>query len=100
MVVESSFGIIKMLRISSEGWDFWGAGIDQMQVEVIALLDTEPNKAFGLELKGNKSWLSSQLAMLSVLRDAYLHQLQVQFAYDSNPPGKTTYILKRVQFGQ
>ena len=95
-MVDSKVGKIKILRVSEQGWDVWGADPDALQAEVFVTLDSEPNMAFGLTLKGLDQDLSSHLGMLSVLRDAFINQLKVGISYDPIL-GKNNQWIKRVQ---
>lgn len=96
MPLEGIKGQVKFLRVG-DPTNVWGPPNDAMRTEVVVILDTQPDIAAGIELEEGDPALPSRLAMLSVLRDAYVHKLQVGIAVE-RPQGKKTGILRRVEF--
>ena len=89
-------GKIKHLRVSdSDHADIWGPPGDQLVTQVVVVLDTHLDLAFGFEIKGNDPNVPSRLAMLSTLRDVYIHDLTVGFGCDIED-GKHGGIIKRI----
>lgn len=95
MGFEGAQGQIRFLRVNDLGHEF-GSPTDALHTEVVVGLDSEPNKAFGMELRDGDPNLPSRLAMLSVLRSAYVHKLTVGLAFDITQ-GKNNGILRRVE---
>lgn len=88
-------GIIKFLRVNEQGYETYGPAGNDMQVEIVVVLDSVPNMGFGLDLKDVDPRLSSHLAMLSLLRDAYIHKLKIEIVYNYEP-GKTNFHIKQI----
>jgi hypothetical protein len=89
-------GQIKFLRVG-DPTNVWGSPNDAMHTEVVVILDSHPEIAAGIQLEDGDPGLPSRLAMLSVLRDAYVHKLQVGIAVDL-PEGKKNGTLRRVEY--
>ena len=96
MVFTGTTGKINFLRVSEQG-NIYGAPGDQLDTEVVVKLDSAPDLAFGFELRPSDQNLPSNLSMLSILRDAYIHQLTVGLAYDIES-GKKQGHLCRVEY--
>ena len=89
-------GNVTFLRVGEPG-NVWGPPNDALHTEVVVILDFRPDLAAGFDLEQGDPALPSRLAMLSVLRDAYVHQLPVGIAVDI-PEGKKAGIMRRVEF--
>lgn len=88
-------GKISLIRTNDGPNHVWGAGNDKLHTEVIIQLDNTPGEAYGFDLKGGDLALAAKLAMLSVLRDAYMHGNTVHLAVDLDA-GKKNGKLRRV----
>jgi hypothetical protein len=97
MAFKGANGHLRFLRVNDLGQG-WGPPNDAIHTEVTTGLDTVPDMAFGMEIRDGDPNLPSRLAMLAVLRDAYVHKLPVGIAYDI-VEGKKNGILRRVQLG-
>jgi hypothetical protein len=94
-VFKGKIGKIKHLRVNDLG-HVWGSGNDKLNTEVVVQLDTAPeDEAFGFEIRADDPNLPSRLAMLSVLRDAYIHKLTINLGFDIDP-GKKCGNLRRI----
>ena len=71
---------IRLLRVSSTGAS-WGSGDDMLRTEVIVQLEGDTQRAFGFDLHAGHEELPNHLGMLSLLKDAYIHDLPVSIAY-------------------
>jgi hypothetical protein len=83
--------------------DSWVAAGDFLNTEVIFVLDSAGDIAFGLELRAGDPNLPSHLAMLSILGDAYIHKLDAGITYNIEPGKRKGYIKlidMRQVFGQ
>lgn len=89
-------GKLRFLRVNDLG-HVYGPPTDAIHTEVTAGL-VGSDVAFGFTLRPDDDNLPSRLAMLGVLRDAYLHDRQIGVAYDI-AEGKKNGQLRRVQFG-
>jgi len=96
MPLQGIKGRVKFLRVG-DPTNVWGPPNDSMRTEVVVILDSQPDVAAGIELEIADPALPSRLAMLSILREAYTHQLTVAIAVD-RPEGKNTGVLRRVEF--
>jgi hypothetical protein len=92
MALLASQGKITFLRVHDVGTG-WGPPTDQIDAEVIVKLDSQPNKAFGFQLR-NDSNRPAREGMLDLLRDAYNHSWTVALDYNLDP-GKTNGIIIR-----
>jgi len=90
-------GQISFLRVG-DPTNVWGQADDSLRTEVVAKLDVNPDIAFGFDLEQGDPALPSRLAMLSVLRDAYVHKLDVGVAVEI-PEGKKNGIMRRCELG-
>jgi hypothetical protein len=88
-------GQIKMLRVGDPG-NVYGPPTDAIHTEVVVVLDSRPDIGAGFELRDGDPALPARLAMLSVLRDAYVHKLNVGLAVD-RPEGKKNGIIRRAE---
>ncbi len=90
-----SSGKISLLRVSSTRGS-WGGGDDVLRTEVIVMLEGDNKRGFGFDLHAGDKELPNQLGMLSVLRDAYIHDLPVDLSYWLEE-GKNNGYIGRVQ---
>jgi hypothetical protein len=86
-------GHIRMLRVHDVGTKF-GPPSDQLDVEVVTILDTQPGKAFGFQLRKDANE-AARTGMLDLLRDAYANNWTVSFDHIT-PPGKNNGRIIRV----
>ena len=98
MAFKGAKGQIRFLRVNDLG-NVYGPPSDAMHTEVVIGLDNNPNLAVGMELRDGDPNLPSRLAMLSVLRDAYIHKLTIGIAFDI-AEGKQNGILRRVELSR
>ena len=92
-------GKISHLRVNDLN-NIWGSGNDKLTTEVIVQLDTEPkDEAYGFELRTDDPNLPSRLAMLSVLRDAYVNKLTISLGFEIDA-GKKCGHLKRIDLSK
>jgi len=73
--VQAAQGHITFLRVHDVGTG-WGPPNDYLDVEAVFLLDTEPNRAFGFQLR-NDSARPAREGMLALLQDAFVNDLNV-----------------------
>jgi hypothetical protein len=73
--VQEAQGHITFLRVHDVGTG-WGPPNDFLDVEAIFLLDTQPNRAFGFQLR-NDSARPAREGMLALLQDAFANDLNV-----------------------
>ncbi len=73
-------GKLTLLRVHDRGTGYGPSG-DQIDVEVIFTLSTEPGKAFGFRLRNDANGPIRQ-GMLDLLRDAFNHNWTVGTDYD------------------
>lgn len=79
----TAVGKITHIRCNDIGHT-WGGGNDKLNTEVIVRISSAPGYAFGFELRPGDKNLPSNLAMLSLLRDAFVHNIKVVISYHSN----------------
>jgi hypothetical protein len=96
MVFKGTKGKITLLRANDLG-HVWGPPGDRLETEVVVRLDSAPDMGFGIDLKPGDQNLPSRLAMLSLLRDAYVHDLTVEIGFNIDE-GKKNGHLTRIQF--
>lgn len=90
-----SSGKLNFLRVHDVGTKY-GPPADQIDVEVVFHLDTEPGKAFGFKLRNDTQRLAHQ-GMLDLLRDAYAGNMKVTTDYDiDSDHGKKNGVAMRV----
>ena len=82
-----------MLRVHDVGTKY-GPPTDQIDVEVVTILDTQPGKAFGFQLRKDSNEVARQ-GMLDLLRDAYVSNWPVSFDHIT-PAGKNNGRIIRV----
>ena len=93
MAIRQSRGKLELLRVNRRGGKF-GPPSDQIDVEAVIRLDTEPGKAFGFQLRDDSNRPAHQ-GMFDLLRDAYNHERRVTIDYDIDP-GKNNGVIIRV----
>lgn len=91
-LLESS-GKLRFLRVHDVGTKY-GPPTDQIDVEVVFGLDSEPKKAFGFKLRNDTQEVAHQ-GMLDLLRDAFAANQNVTTDYDI-PAGKQNGVAIRV----
>jgi hypothetical protein len=72
-------GKITLLRVHDQGTGY-GPSTDQIDVEVVIQLDSQPGKAFGFQLRNNSNETAHR-GMLDLLRDAFKHDRPVRIDY-------------------
>lgn len=97
MSFQSRVGKIKLLRVNDLG-NVYGAPNDCLNTEVVVVLDSAPDMAFGFELRTGDPNLPARLGMLGMLRDGLFHDHQIGLSFDI-VEGKKMGHLRRVQFG-
>ncbi len=90
-------GKITHIRCNDIG-HVWGSGNDVLTTEVIVQISSAPNYAFGFELRPGDQNLPANLAMLSVLRDAFVHNLDVVISYAAD--GNKNCKMRRVDLSK
>jgi hypothetical protein len=93
MALLASTGALTFLRVNRVGGKF-GPPNDQIDAEVVAKLDTEPDRAMGFQLRDDTDRASHQ-GMLDLLRDAFNNGGKVTIDYDL-PTGKKNGMAIRV----
>jgi hypothetical protein len=77
--LQGAEGRITLLRVHDVGTKY-GPPFDQLDAEVIVLLDSEPEKAFGLKLRTGADQPVAQ-GMLALLRDAFNNDRRVRLDF-------------------
>lgn len=85
-------GKITMLRVHDVGTKY-GPPTDQIDVEVVIHLDTEPGKAFGFQLRDDSKKIARE-GMLNLLRDAFQNNWPVSIDYNIDPGKKNGVIIR------
>ena len=80
MALLQSSGKLTFLRVHDVGTKF-GPPTDQIDVEVIMKLTTQPTRAMGFTLRNDTNRLAHQ-GMLDLLRDAFTHNWTVVVDYN------------------
>jgi hypothetical protein len=93
MALVQSTGKLTFLRVHNVGSRF-GPSADQIDVEVVTKLTSEPKRAMGFQLRNDSNRLARQ-GMLDLLRDAFTHNFTVTIDYDL-PSDKTNGVAIRV----
>jgi hypothetical protein len=81
--LRNSQGKLTFLRAHDVGTG-WGPPNDQLDVEVVFLLDSVPQGAFGFQLRTDANQPVHE-AMVGLLRDAYVNNLTVSVDYFIDP---------------
>ncbi|MBL9035004.1 MAG: exo-alpha-sialidase [Rhodospirillaceae bacterium] len=77
--VNATIGKLTMLRVHNVGTKF-GPPDDQMDVEVVIRLDSEPGRSFGFQLRKNAEGEANE-GMLALLRDAFDRDKRVRVEF-------------------
>ena len=93
MALLQSKGKLTFLRVHDVGTAF-GPSNDQINVEVVMKLDTQPNRAMGFQLR-NDTKRPARQGMLDLLRDAFNNNWTVAVDYDLDS-GKNNGVAIRV----
>jgi hypothetical protein len=91
-IIQQANGKITLLRVHDVGTKY-GPPTDQVDVETIIQLDTEPGKAFGFQLRPDGNGPARE-AMLGLLRDAFANNWTVTIDYKITPPKKNGVIFR------
>lgn len=86
-------GKISLLRVHDVGTKY-GPPTDQLDVEVIVVLQSAPDRAFGFQLRNDGNRPVRQ-GMLDVLRDAFANNANVGMDFMA-PAGKKNGVIIRV----
>lgn len=96
MAFVSRKGKLRFVRVNDLN-QVYGPPNDAIHTEVtVALMNSD--EGYGFALRHDDPNLPARLAMLTTLRDAYMHGKDVGLAVDL-PPGKKNGHLRRVQLG-
>ena len=87
-----STGKVSLLRVHDRGTKY-GPPADQIDVEAIVWLNTEPGKAFGFQLRNDENQLVRQ-GMLDLLRDAFNNGWTVTIDYNITPGKKNGVVIR------
>lgn len=91
--IRQASGKLTLLRVHDVGTGF-GAGDDFIDVEAVIKLNTQPDLAFGFQLRNDRNQPVRQ-GMLDLLRDAFNHNWTVTIDYEIDP-NKKNGIIRRV----
>jgi hypothetical protein len=88
-------GLVAFLRVHELKTGFGGGQSNFIPAEAIFRLETRPDKAFGFELRDDK-FLPARQGMLSLLREAMVHDLRVIVDYlePVTPPNQNCYAIR------
>lgn len=90
---ENIQGKVSLLRVHDVGTKY-GPPQDQLDVEVVVILQSAPDRAFGFQLRNDANRPVRQ-GMLDVLRDAFANNSNVGMDFIA-PPGKKNGRIIRV----
>jgi len=93
MAFVSRTGKVSYIRVTD--WLGYGPPKDSIDTEAVVKLDDAAQEAFGISLKAGDPNLPVHLAMVSALRDAFVHRFRVQLEVDLGT-GRTNGIVRRV----
>jgi hypothetical protein len=93
MALLQSKGKLTFLRVHDVGTRF-GPNTDQIDVEVVMKLDSQPDRAMGFQLRNDNNRPARQ-GMLDLLRDAFNHNWTVSVDYNLDT-GKKNGVAIRV----
>lgn len=91
--LQQATGKVTLLRVHDVGTKY-GPPADQIDVEVVIWLDSQPGKAFGFQLRDDSNRPARQ-GMLDLLRDAFNNNWTVTIDYNIDP-GKNNGVIIRV----
>jgi hypothetical protein len=81
--IQEKVGKLTFLRAHDVGTKY-GPPNDELDVEIVFILDSDPEGAYGFQLRSDDNYPVRQ-AMFMLLRDAYLHKLNVVTDYYIDP---------------
>ncbi len=87
-----SSGKVTLLRVHDVGGKY-GPPTDQIDVEVVIKLDSQPGKAFGFQLRNDNSRPARQ-GMLDIIQDAFNHNWTVTIDYKVDSGKKNGVIIR------
>ena len=90
-IVQAS-GKITLLRVHNVGTKY-GPPQDQIDVETVIQLSTQPGKSFGFQLRNDGNGAARE-GMLSLLKDAFNNNWTVTIDYTITPPKKNGIIIR------
>jgi photosystem II stability/assembly factor-like uncharacterized protein len=90
--VSAAVGRLTLLRVHDVGTKF-GPSSDQLDVEVVVRLDSQPGRSFGFQLRGDADRSANQ-GMLSLLREAF--DLDERVRIEFTRTGCSTGVIFRV----
>lgn len=93
-VRQAATGKVTFLRANDVGSGF-GPADDQIDVEAVIQLDTQPGKAFGFSLRDDNQQIAHQ-GMLNLLRDAFSNNVTTRIEFDIEQ-GKDNGTIVRVE---
>jgi hypothetical protein len=93
MALLQSTGKLTFLRVHDVGTKF-GPPADQIDVETVMKLNTEPDRAMGFQVR-NDGQRAARQGMLDLLRDAFANNLTVTVDYNL-PTGRKNGVAIRV----
>jgi hypothetical protein len=93
--VQAAEGAITLLRVHKRGSKF-GPPDDQIDADVIVFLDTEPEKAFGLQLRADSDRPANE-GMLGLLRDSFNRSrpVRIEFIRTGCRTGRIIRVIER-----
>jgi hypothetical protein len=92
MALLAASGKITFLRVHDVGTGF-GPPTDFIDVEAVIKLDSQPDKAFGFQLRSDAERVARQ-GMLDLLRDAFNNSFTVTIDFDIDPPKNNGVIIR------
>ena len=90
--IRQASGKLTLLRVHDAGTKY-GPPSDQIDVEVVIHLNSQPGKAFGFQLRDDGNRPAHQ-GMLDLLRDAFNNDWTVTVDYDIEPGKKNGVIIR------
>jgi hypothetical protein len=90
--LQQASGKVTMLRVHDVGTKY-GPSTDQIDVEVVIRLNSQPGKAFGFQLRNDNN-RPARDGMLDLLRDAFNNNWTVTIDYNINPGKKNGVIIR------
>lgn len=92
MPLLNTSGKLTLLRVHEVG-SAWGPATDRLDVEVVIKLNSQPDKAFGFQLRNDGNRPVRQ-GMLDLLRDAFNHDWIVSIDYEIPDQKKNGRIIR------
>lgn len=99
-VVEGKVTLLRVLDLSLS--PPWGPPDDELtNCDAVVIVSGDPSKAFGIEIKTSDPEFAARSAMLAMLREAYVHQLDVGIGFMEEPTSnRHNFNVARVQWGK